>query len=171
MCGWTTRLATGTTVRGAGGEVTGQSLTFPDQSGQSYLVRVLPGPDATAGPPARYALDVRSLTADLGMQVDGVQSGRLVVKESPHVDEGAEFELDTAPVTIGRTGQNDVVLEGDEFASARHARVDPRRDGVWVLDLDSTNGTYVNGLRIDAPQRLSPGDIVRVGETELRFEG
>ncbi|HLY94902.1 MAG TPA: FHA domain-containing protein [Gaiellaceae bacterium] len=106
--------------------------------------------------------------AGLGLTV---QSGRLVVKQSPHFDEGAEFELDTAPLTIGRTGQNDLTLEGDEFASARHARIDPRRDGVWVIDLDSTNGTYVNGLRIDGPHRLSRGDVVRVGETELRFEG
>jgi len=100
-----------------------------------------------------------------------VQSGRLVVQVSPHFDEGSAFELDTAPLTIGRTGENDLALEGDEFASARHARIDPRRDGVWVLDLDSTNGTFVNDRRIDSPHRLSPGDIVRVGETELRFEG
>jgi hypothetical protein len=100
-----------------------------------------------------------------------VQSGRLVVTESPHFEEGEEFELDAAPLTIGRSGQNDLALDGDEFASARHARIDPRRDGVWVVDLDSTNGTFVNGSRIDAPHRLSPGDIVRVGETELRFEG
>jgi Inner membrane component of T3SS, cytoplasmic domain len=100
-----------------------------------------------------------------------VQGGRLVVQESPHFEEGEEFPLDSGPLTIGRSGQNDVALEGDEFASARHLRIEPRRDGVWLLDLDSTNGTYVNGIRIDAPRRLSPGDIVRVGETELRFVG
>lgn len=100
-----------------------------------------------------------------------VQSGRLVVTQSPHFDDGEVFELDTAPLTIGRTPQNDVALEGDEFASASHVRIDPRRDGVWVVDLESTNGTFVNGKRIDGPHRLSVGDIVRVGETELRFEG
>ena len=100
-----------------------------------------------------------------------VQSGRLVVTQSPYFEEGEAFELDTAPLTIGRTAQNDVALEGDEFASASHVRIDPRRDGVWVVDLDSTNGTFVNGHRVDGPQRLSAGDIVRVGETELRFEG
>jgi len=109
--------------------------------------------------------------AGLGRAATRRKSVRLVVQRSPSLEEGDEFQLNSAPVTVGRGGQNDLVLEGDEFASARHARVDPRRDGVWVLDLDSTNGTYVNGLRIDAPQRLSPGDIVRVGETELRFEG
>ena len=100
-----------------------------------------------------------------------VQSGRLVVTQSPYFEEGETFELDTAPLTIGRTAQNDVALEGDEFASASHVRIDPRRDGVWVVDLESTNGTFVNGHRVDGPQRLSAGDIVRVGETELRFEG
>jgi pSer/pThr/pTyr-binding forkhead associated (FHA) protein len=73
-------------------------------------------------------------------------------------------------LTIGRGGQNDVSIEGDEFASARHARVEPRRDGVWVQDLGSTNGTHVNGVRIDRPRRLTDGDVVRIGETELRFE-
>jgi hypothetical protein len=70
-------LASGTAIRDGSGHVTGQYLTFPGQSGQTYLVRVLPGPDAAAGTPARYTLDVRSLTADLGTQVDGAQGGSL----------------------------------------------------------------------------------------------
>jgi Ca-activated chloride channel family protein len=41
---------------------------------------------------------------------------------------------------------------------------------VWVSDLGSTNGTHVNGVRIDRPRKLVTGDVVRVGETELRFE-
>ena len=102
--------------------------------------------------------------------VAGVAGGRLVVQESPVLDEGDEFAVDSAPLTIGRGGQNDVAIEGDEFASARHVRFEPRRDGVWVRDLGSTNGTYVNGIRIDDARRLVPGDVVRVGETDLRFE-
>jgi pSer/pThr/pTyr-binding forkhead associated (FHA) protein len=39
-----------------------------------------------------------------------------------------------------------------------------------VHDLGSTNGTYVNGIRIDRPRKLVQGDLIRVGETELRFE-
>jgi len=84
---------------------------------------------------------------------------------------GEEFDLDSTPLTVGRGAQNDVSIEGDEFASARHVRVEPRRDGVWVSDVGSTNGTYVNGVRIDRPRKLAQGDVVRVGETELRFEG
>jgi pSer/pThr/pTyr-binding forkhead associated (FHA) protein len=96
--------------------------------------------------------------------------GRLVVEESPVLDEGEEFEIDSTPLTVGRGGQNDVAIDGDEFASSRHVRFEPRRDGVWVQDLGSTNGTYVNGIRIDGARRLVPGDVVRVGETDLRFE-
>ena len=98
------------------------------------------------------------------------KGGRLVVQESPVLDDGDEFPVDSAPLTVGRGGQNDIAIDGDEFASARHVRFEPRRDGVWVQDLGSTNGTYVNGVRIDGARRLAPGDVVRVGETDLRFE-
>jgi hypothetical protein len=95
---------------------------------------------------------------------------RLVVQRSPSLDEGDAFPLNSAPLTVGRGGQNDLVLTGDEFASARHARIESRGDGVWVQDLESTNGTYVNGSRVAGAQRLDAGDVVRVGETDLRVE-
>jgi hypothetical protein len=69
----TTRLADGIALPNSGGQV----ITLPAQSGQTYLVRVLPGPGAAAGTPAVYTLDVRSLTADLGTQVYGTQGGTL----------------------------------------------------------------------------------------------
>ena len=99
-----------------------------------------------------------------------IRSGRLVVGTSALLAPGEVFELTAVPLTIGRGGQNDVALDGDEFASARHVRVEPRRDGVWVHDLGSTNGTFVNGVKVDRPRRLADGDLLRVGETELRFE-
>jgi FHA domain len=95
---------------------------------------------------------------------------RLVVQRSPSFAEGAEFLLNSAPVTVGRADQNDLVLDGDEFASARHARIEVRGDGVWVQDLESTNGTYVNGSRVVGAQRMNAGDVLRVGETDLRVE-
>jgi len=98
------------------------------------------------------------------------RSVRLVVQRSPSLEEGSEFPVDSAPVTVGRGGQNDLVLEGDDFASARHARIESRGDGVWVLDLESTNGTFVNGARVTGAQRVDPGDVLRVGETDLRVE-
>ena len=100
----------------------------------------------------------------------GPVTGRLVVVKSADLDEGQGYELDSAQLTIGRGGQNDIAIATDEYASARHARFEPRQDGVWVQDLGSTNGTYLNGARLEHPRRLTQGDIVRVGETDLRYE-
>jgi FHA domain len=97
--------------------------------------------------------------------------GRLIVLRSPALPPGQEHVLDSAPITIGRSGQNDVPLPEDEFASSAHARIEPRRDGVWIEDIGSTNGTFVNGERVDGARRLQAGDVVRIGETDLRFDG
>jgi pSer/pThr/pTyr-binding forkhead associated (FHA) protein len=99
-----------------------------------------------------------------------VQKARLVVLKSPALDPGEEVPVDSLPVAIGRGGQNEVPLEGDEFASAQHARFESRRDGLWVEDVGSTNGTFVNGARVTTPRRLSKGDVVRVGQTDFRVE-
>lgn len=99
-----------------------------------------------------------------------LHTGRLVVLSSPALEEGSEHALNSAAITAGRASANDIALDGDEFASARHARFEPRRDGVWIADAGSTNGTFVNGLRLTEPRRLEPGDVIRIGATDLRFE-
>jgi len=108
--------------------------------------------------------------AGLGRGVRKRRAVRLVVQRSPSLEEGDEFPLNSAPVTVGRGGQNDLVLADDDFASARHARIELRGDGVWVQDLESTNGTYVNGTRVAGAQRLDAGDVLRVGATDLLVE-
>ena len=97
-------------------------------------------------------------------------TARLVVVKSPALDEGSDLVLDSSPLTVGRSAENDVELRGDDFASAQHARFEPRRDGVWLTDVGSTNGTFVNGARLERPRRLARGDVVRIGSTDLRFE-
>lgn len=98
------------------------------------------------------------------------ETGRLVVLDSPALGEGDVFTLDSHPLTMGRGATNDVSLPEDEYSSTRHARFEPRRDGVWIEDIGSTNGTYVNGIRLTRERKLVPGDVVRIGETDLRFE-
>ena len=97
-------------------------------------------------------------------------TGLLVVLASPALEVGTERELDSTAVTLGRAPENDLVLDSDDFASVQHARIEPRRDGVWVEDLDSTNGTFVNGVKLTRPRKLASGDVIRVGETDLRYE-
>lgn len=105
-----------------------------------------------------------------GGSAPSTPSMRLVVVKSPALDAGSEIRIDSAPVSVGRDAQNDVRLDGDEYASARHARFEPRRDGLWVEDAGSSNGTFVNGARVTTPRRVAPGDVVRVGQTDLRVE-
>jgi len=92
-----------------------------------------------------------------------VNTGRLVFPD------GRKRGIDSRTLLVGRSADNDIPLD-DDFASARHARLEPRRDGVWVSDAGSTNGTYVNGAKLSKPQRLKPGDVIRVGNTDLRYE-
>jgi hypothetical protein len=96
--------------------------------------------------------------------------GRLVVLKSPTLDQGEVVMLDSHPLRVGRGADNDLSVDSDEFASAHHARFEPRRDGVYIEDVGSTNGTFVNGIRLARERRLAPGDVVRIGETDLRFE-
>jgi len=125
----------------------------------------------TASRDLRLPQDTMMLAAAPGgLAVSAPKVGRLVVDDSPSLEPGSTVELDSRALTVGRAASNDLALDGDEYASSRHARIEPRRDGIWVHDLGSTNGTYVNGVRIDRPRRLAPGDVVRVGDTDLRFE-
>jgi len=112
----------------------------------------------------------QAAAAGLGRQPQAIDSGVLVTVRRNALEHGSRFELNAKAITLGRAASNDIRLGDDEFASSRHARIEPRRDGVWVEDIGSTNGTYVNGTRLDRPQRLAPGDVVRIGETDLRYE-
>ncbi len=99
----------------------------------------------------------------------GLRPARFVVVAAPGRRPGSTLEV-SASTVVGRDAESGVRLDGDEFASARHARIDPKPDGVWVEDLGSTNGTFVNGDQLTAKRLLQPGDILKVGETELRLE-
>jgi pSer/pThr/pTyr-binding forkhead associated (FHA) protein len=76
---------------------------------------------------------------------------------------------DDRPTSIGRGAVNDVVVD-EEHVSQQHARVFYRDAGFWVEDLQSTNGTYINGVRIEGTMRLTTGDLLKIGAMILRFE-
>jgi len=91
---------------------------------------------------------------------------RLVIDQPP-TRRGTRFDLDVAELTIGRATGCHVPLPDDTFASTLHARVFERDGSVYVEDLGSTNGTYVNGMRLAAPVVLRPGDHLQVGTTVM----
>lgn len=88
-----------------------------------------------------------------------------MVKTGPEAGRRIELELE---LSIGRQ-DGDLVLEDPEV-SRRHAVLRRSGGSVLVEDLDSTNGTFVNGERIERPITLGPGDQVRVGRTTLEIE-
>lgn len=87
------------------------------------------------------------------------EPSRLVAREPANLA-GIEYAL-VDDITIGRAG-TDIVLE-DSFLSGRHASFSFTNRSWTVNDLGSTNGTFVNNVRIDRPTRLGLGDLVQVG--------
>ena len=96
-------------------------------------------------------------------------TGALIVLKSPALPAGSTVEV-SAPTRFGRGAENAVQLDSDEFVSSRHAVLEPRPDGVWVEDVGSTNGTFVNGARVTTARLLRVGDVIRIGQTDLRME-
>jgi hypothetical protein len=103
------------------------------------------------------------ITSTIKESGQGVGPGTLVLASGQRVPVGAK------PVTIGRLAECTLQLS-DPNCSRRHAEVRPVGSGFVVADLGSTNGTKVNGLKIDGERTLADGDIITLGGTNLRFE-
>jgi len=93
---------------------------------------------------------------------------RLVVVAASQYETGSSFDL-LGGLLLGRDKPAEVIVE-DVFASARHARITPRGPYNFLEDLGSTNGTYLNGSRVESSERLRPGDKITIGDTEFRYE-
>ena len=91
----------------------------------------------------------------------------LVIREG--AEAGREVPL-TAPLTLGRAEDADLVL-GDAGISRSHARVTPEGVSAVIEDLGSSNGTFVNGERVEDPRRLRDGDEIQVGGALIAFAG
>jgi len=96
--------------------------------------------------------------------------GCLVIIHAPlHSDLGRRYVLDKDAITVGRGRDNDIVLPSD-CVSRRHSRLERRTDGVYVVDVGSTNGTYVNDDAVKvAERRLERGDQLRIGDTIFKY--
>jgi hypothetical protein len=82
-------------------------------------------------------------------------------------DASQSWELTSEEVVIGRQENCDIVIP-DPSASRRHASMQKRSDGWWIVDLEATNGTLVNGTLVKE-RRLRPGDRIGIGSAELEY--
>ena len=73
--------------------------------------------------------------------------------------DGTAYPITRPVTTIGRE-ECDILLLNDDQVSRRHAQVEQQGDALVLTDLDSTNGTFVGGVRLQAPRTLQPGDVI-----------
>lgn len=93
---------------------------------------------------------------------------QLVMQTGPTM--GKIYGLGKDEISIGRDPSNDIVIN-DAEVSRKHARLLVQDEGYALEDLGSTNGTFINGLRLAAPLVLQPGDMILLGENvSMSFE-
>jgi hypothetical protein len=98
---------------------------------------------------------------------DGVAPRLEVVAAMGH-QPGTSFDVGSG-ATLGRSDGADINVN-DPFASSAHARIFPRGDFMYVEDMGSTNGTYLNGRQIRTAERLKVADTIRIGDSEYRYQ-
>jgi hypothetical protein len=97
----------------------------------------------------------------------GVEPRLEVVAAMGH-NPGTSFDVGNG-ATLGRSDGADINVN-DPFASSAHARIFPRGDYMYLEDMGSTNGTYLNGRQVRTPERLKVADTIRIGDTEYRYQ-
>jgi len=125
--------------------------------------QVAPPPTPSALPPGQQVIDGQAAPTRL---LSGEMWGQLVIVGGPK--QGVIFPLRQPVVSIGRDGGNDIVLQ-DSAASGQHARIERRGEQTFIVDLGSSNGTFVNGQRAQQAQ-LVGGETILIGNTHLRFD-
>jgi FHA domain len=81
---------------------------------------------------------------------------------------GTSFDVGSG-ATLGRSDGADINVD-DPFASSAHARIFQRGDYMYLEDMGSTNGTYLNGRQVRTAERLKVADTIRIGDTEYRYQ-
>ncbi|MFG2329905.1 FHA domain-containing protein [Streptomyces sp. NPDC048604] len=127
--------------------------------GEARSQQAAAGRQAAAPPPQR------------GQQAGGRQRRgaptKLVVSEGTLT--GTTVALQGQTITLGRAHDSTIVLD-DDYASSRHARIYPDRDGQWIVeDLGSTNGTYLDRTRLTTPTPIPLGAPIRIGKTVIEL--
>jgi hypothetical protein len=117
-----------------------------------------PAPDATGLHQAALLGDAASPSEDAW----------LVVERGGGLATGSRYDL-FGGLSIGRAAEADVQID-DRYASGLHARIYAQGGNFYVEDLKSTNGTLLNDKALAGEAELVSGDLIRIGDTEFRFE-
>jgi len=133
---------------------------------ESIIAAAVSAPEPALEPaPASYA--VNEPAATIIEEPEPVPASiRLEIADAESGDQNVEFELDEgASFTLGRDGRVTNYVPGDPRASRRHFSISVAPEGLYLTDLGSSNGTYVNGTRVSEPVWLKDGDKVEYGRS------
>ena len=133
--------------------------------------RKLPEPAPVNTFPAAAPVAVATVPAPAAAQrsqphADATTPRRLVITSGPK--EGMEIELPSEQLTIGRSGESGLVIR-DDYTSTHHARLMLWNDEWVIQDLDSTNGTFLDGTRVTLPTPVPVGSTVTIGTTSFEL--
>lgn len=81
-----------------------------------------------------------------------------------------EFEFENDRISIGRVPENNISISFDKRASRYHTEVYKKGESYFLKDLESRNGTFINGKPVKDEIQIFTGDIITAGETDIRFE-
>jgi pSer/pThr/pTyr-binding forkhead associated (FHA) protein len=130
-------------------------------------VRRMPAPAASApAPAAARPAPVASPAAARPEPAGSLGARRLVITSG--AKEGLEIDLPDEQLTIGRSNESGLVIR-DDYTSTHHARLLKWPDGWVIQDLDSTNGTFLDGVRVIVPTHVPLNTPVKIGTTSFEL--
>jgi pSer/pThr/pTyr-binding forkhead associated (FHA) protein len=127
-------------------------------------------PDDDPPEPGRSRNGAHRAYAKGAPAASGASGAELVVEDSEVFAPETRFQVGDGSTSIGRSSSSDIRLGSDDYASGRHARLTRHGGLLYLEDVGSTNGTFVNGSKTVGATPLRDGDSVRIGSTTFRFE-
>ncbi|MFM9919433.1 FHA domain-containing protein [Lacisediminihabitans sp. H27-G8] len=127
---------------------------------------VAPAPAWSAGTASDASDATEAFDVQPGKGNSSLVATRLVITSGPK--EGLELSLPKEPLTIGRSSESGLVIR-DDYTSTHHARLMLWSEDWVIQDLDSTNGTFLNGTRVTLPTPVPLNTPVRIGTTSFEL--
>jgi hypothetical protein len=150
-------------------EQLGVQIPKPQDDPVNTADPVVPAPIRPA-PPQKIILDDAAVP-DPGIAPVALASPAVTGQPRFVSESGDELPLSEGELVVGREVGLGLSLVGESTVSRKHAQVTKSGDTVVVKDLGSTNGTYVNGAKVDTETTLRPGDTVQFGSVRFRYQG
>lgn len=129
-------------------------------------VRRMPQPAAAAAPVAAAPVAAPRPVVTTPEPTPSTVATRLVITSG--AKEGLEIDLPEEQLTIGRSNESSLVIR-DDYTSTHHARLLRWPEGWVIQDLDSTNGTFLDGVRVIVPTQVPLGTTVKIGTTSFEL--